>query len=309
MTNPPWREWLAAEVWQSSSFRGKVLLFIGCAAGFALTWWAAAAVGFPPNRDGPVARVADDCLLHQHAPWPGLLMTIILIPLLVTAGSVVAGSIRRDAGLFIAGFSLMGLSLRGGAMRITIYNASGPAVLLLLALEVVILYGIIVASRLIVTPMHRMGLVVDDTVRDPTIKGDSSRSQKFMAVATSGLGMIVVLAIFAVNDDKHQAIGAMFLAAAAGSFIGRAMYPVDDGLWYLLACPIVAVLGYITGFASPSGFNVGQLDGLLSPLTRALPLDYAGAGLCGSILGYWIARRWQRPMEEDEQDQQPATEG
>jgi hypothetical protein len=300
MTNPRWREWLGAEVWQSSSFRGKVLLFIGCAGGFALSWRAAAAVGFPTGRDGFVARVADDCLLHQGAPWPGLLITLILIPLLVAGGSVIAGSIRHDAGLFIAGVSLCALSLRGGPMRITLYDASGTAVLLLLGLEVAILYGIVIASRWIVAPMQRLGLVADDAVRDPTIQADSTTTQKGMALVTSSLAMIIVLSILAVNDSKHQVLAAMIIAAGMATFIARAMYPVDDCLWYFLACPIVALLGYVAGYVNPSGFPIGQLDGLLSPLSRGLPLDYAGAGLCGSILGYWIARRWQRPMEDDE---------
>ena len=305
MTNPRWREWLGAEVWQSSSFRGKVLLFIGCAGGFALSWRAAAAVGFPTGRDGFVARVADDCLLHQGAPWPGLLITLILIPLLVAGGSVIAGSIRHDAGLFIAGFSLCALSQRGAPMRVTLIDSSGPAVLLLLALELAILYGIIVVSRSVVVPMQRLRLVVDDSLRDPTIQGDTSGTQKTMALGTCVLTMIVVQSILAVDDTKHQILIAVALAAGAASCVSRLMYPVDDSLWYFLAPPIVALVGYLAGYASPSGFATGQLDGLLSPLARALPLDYAGAGLCGSILGYWIARRWQRPLpdEDDEQEQ------
>jgi len=302
MTNSQWQEWLGVEVWQSSSFRGKVLLFIGCAAGFALAWCAAAAAGFPPGRDGWISRVADACLLHQGPPWPGLVMAVILIPVLVAAGGAIAGSVRHDAGLFVAGFSLCALSQRGGTMRIALIDGSGRSVLLLLGLEVAILYGVIMASRLIVAPMQRLGLVVDDAVRDETIKGENSAVQKIMALTTSVLAMIVVQSIFVTNDAKHQALAGVLIAAGAASFVARAMYPVDDSLWYFLAPAVVALIGYLAGFASPSGLVIGQLDGLLSPLARALPVDYAGAGLCGSILGYWIARRWQRPMEEDGED-------
>jgi hypothetical protein len=32
-------------------------------------------------------------------------------------------------------------------------------------------------------------------------------------------------------------------------------------------------------------------------LARPLPLDYAGSGVAGSIVGYWVSRRWQHERE------------
>ncbi len=308
MVNPQWREWLAAEVWQSSSFRGKVLLVIGCAVGFALALGAAAAVGFPHDRNGYVSAAADALLLHQGAPWAALLMIVILVPLLVTVGSVIAGSIRHDAGLFVAGFSLCAWSERGGTIRVALIDAHGPSVLLLMVLEVMILYAVVVAARRIVSPMQRLGLVVDDAVRDETIDAANTTSQKVQALITSVVTMIVILSILVVNDSKHQATIGLFVAAMGGTCLGRLIFPVDDSLWYLLACPIVAILGYVGCCISPSGFTIGELDGLFAPLARALPLDFAGAGLCGSILGYWIARRWQRPPDDENNDNPETTD-
>jgi len=41
----------------------------------------------------------------------------------------------------------------------------------------------------------------------------------------------------------------------------------------------------------------GQGGGLLAPLARPLPLDYASLGTAGAILGYWTSRQWQRAKE------------
>ena len=44
-----------------------------------------------------------------------------------------------------------------------------------------------------------------------------------------------------------------------------------------------------------TGLGAGQM----SPLGRALPLDYASVGPAGAMLGYWISRGWERAKETD----------
>jgi len=34
-------------------------------------------------------------------------------------------------------------------------------------------------------------------------------------------------------------------------------------------------------------------------LARPTPLDYAGAGTVGSLIGYWMSRRWQQHRDDE----------
>ena len=78
--------------------------------------------------------------------------------------TLIAGSVRTDAGLFCTALGLIIVSLRGGAMRYTLFEAGGSGVFYKLAVELVLLFALI-ARWAFPTYPHRC----DPGVRDRAV--------------------------------------------------------------------------------------------------------------------------------------------
>src|SRR4051794_21197856 len=77
------------------SQRSRVLLTLAALACFALTWGAGGLFQIPTNR-------GFEGSLLIGSPWSTWIVVIILVFLSVCVGTIIAGTVRYDAGLFSA---------------------------------------------------------------------------------------------------------------------------------------------------------------------------------------------------------------
>jgi hypothetical protein len=114
------------------------------------------------------------------------------------------------------------------------------------------------------------------------------------STATQALVLIILMMLFARTDAKKQIIPVI----GAGSFIATLLAyhfsPTRGGVWYWAGPLVVGVVGYGYAFVSPGAWFLGIPP---QSLASAIPLDYAGPGVAGAIVGYWTSRRWQRTHE------------
>jgi hypothetical protein len=122
-------------------------------------------------------------------------------------------------------------------------------------------------------------------------------------IAQTVAAQVVITALvemtFLQSDAPAQAICAVFLSGFLGALGAYLFNPVSGSQWYWIGPGIVGVIGYLLTFFSPSGLNIGEATGWTAALVRATPLQYAGAGTAGAILGFWCNRRWHQPEAEE----------
>jgi hypothetical protein len=110
-------------------------------------------------------------------------------------------------------------------------------------------------------------------------------------LAVTGLAAFYLLA----TDDKKQAIGGVAVAAFLGSMAASLAVPAPIGTWLFGAPLVVGLVGYLDAwYMTPRGASLGAH---LPTLLNASPLDYAGAGTAGAILGRWIGLTKERSTD------------
>src|SRR6185437_7611795 len=126
---------------------------------YTIFWWLGALFHVPDPGYGA-------SLLRQPGSAGDIAVTAIALWLAVAAGSLVAGSIRFDAGLFCACVGMIALSSRGGAMRTVLQYAPGPGVYRTFLFELLVLYALVGAGLCIELALHRFDLLKPDRFRD-----------------------------------------------------------------------------------------------------------------------------------------------
>ena len=83
-------------------------------------------------------------------------------------------------------------------------------------------------------------------------------------------------------------------------------FPTRPSVWFWIGPSLVGIIGYLFAYsaATDSQWLIGVAEPSLgeASLAYALPLDYAGAGTAGSLIGYWMSRRWQEHREAAENE-------
>lgn len=278
--------------------RNRSLLTLAAIVGFALMWWLGSTFGIPRHR------ILGASLLAQ--PSIGL----IVLSLIVTAigvgvcallGVVLAGTVRFDVGLFTAAFGLMALSCRGGTVGDLLRGpGAGRFTFLALLLELLLLYAMLLLAMAVQRLALDRRFLKADAAHDGFEEPEENLGQKLTATLATMLAMVVGLSLLAQTDDKAQVLWSVGLSALAGAAIAHTLFPVRPNGWYLLAPLVMGVIGYLVAFFYPVGVETGLLSGQFAPLARPLPLDYAGAGTAGALVGYWLSRKWHHARHGEE---------
>ena len=270
--------------WQSRLF----LLLSALLAG-VLFWWAGGVFGISRWRG------FDGSLLAGHGAVGNLLVTGVLILATITLGTLLAGFVRPDAGLFAAAVGLMVLSLRGRSMVAVLHGAEGPGVFLTLAIELVLLYAFLGAGWWALFALQRQGRLHADTVRDGLADVDLPPNAGWGALMSHVLIMAVVVILLGQTEDKKQVLAAVAIGSFAGAFFPNWQHAARPSAWYWTGPLAVGLAGYVLAYANPpQGWEIGRPGfpaGFLAALVRPLPLDYAGVGTAAALLGYWMRRR------------------
>jgi len=300
--SPPVLVLLIGRAWRRSESRRKVLLAAACAVAVVLFWLASRQFGIPRSVD------AEASLALQPRPAAVLLLTGFVFWIVAAVCTAMTTRVRLDAGLFSACIGLATLSGRGGPMRYVFQNAidsgAGRAVFAAMAVELVVLYGFLVLAWYGLWAMHVRGALEGDALRDGLADQEHTLGERLTAAAIQFATMLVLMLLLAQVDDKKQVVIAVFLSSFLATLLAYTFAPVRPSIWFWAGPLAVGLIGYAWdylnwGRAGASVWKAGLGAGQLSPLGRALPLDYASVGPAGAMLGYWISRGWERAKETD----------
>ena len=266
----------------------RLLLGVAFAVSFAMFWFAGAWFNIPANRGFNAS------LFAQPAVISTMLIVMVTAMLSVVVCTLIAGSVRTEAGLFCTALGMMALSIRGGPMRYSLLD-SRASVFFALTIETIFLFAIFAGGWFIVLAMHGMGLTKrDDRDFKPHVE---EVSQKLIATAVQAVTTLALISILCRTDQKAQALASVGVASMIGSIVTILVAPTRPSVWFWPGPLCVAVLGYLWASMSPGLLSIGQPAGYFASLARALPVDYASAGIAGAMLGYWFGRAWTHEEE------------
>jgi hypothetical protein len=255
-------------------------------------------------------------LLSDASPITSFIVLGIGFIIAVLLSTLVAGTLRFDAGLFCGALGLSVISLRGGSVgdivRATSTGAQTPIIFIHFALELVVLYALISVAWSLLWGLHTSGYLKADEFRDGVEDTDEPLIFKISALVMQAGVMALCMFLIAQTDAKPQVIAAVGISAFTGACAAYYMYPISPSPWLWVGPLVVGGAGYVLAYfninAAEGLWKTGQLTHALAPLARPLPIDYATAGPAGAILAYWMSRRWHRQrLAEDAAASQPAT--
>lgn len=285
---------LAGNLWAPSTVRDRILLTIGSVACIVVFLWLSGAFGIPAHP------YSQGSLLAQPSPIAALLVTLVALVACVLLASVVASVVHFDAGLFCATIGLLGLSVRVGPLRYVLMYSRGPHVFLTLCAELLLLFAFVGIAWGVLWALRGRGFLTSDVTRDGLHPEDDKPGHHILATLTQAVTTAILVLLLAQTDEKAQVIAAVGVASMLGTLAAYSLFPVSPSAWYWVGPLAVGLLGY--GFAyvnADATWTMGKVSGPFAPLGRPLPLDYAGAGTAGALLGYWTSRRWQRIKEAE----------
>ena len=273
--------------------RVRLLLLLASLAAIGVFAWAGATFDVPAFTD------RSPSLLGQPWPFVAIMITLVATVASVLLGTLLAGTVRFDAGLVAAGIGLGVFAVHGGPMRYAIMHADGPRVFLRLAAELVLLYVVLIVAWGVLWVLFRKGWLRDDPELDGVLGADETLGNRVMALLTHALVTIIVVLLIAQTDDKAQVLAAVFVGTFIASVAAHHLFPTRPSIWYWGSPLIVGLLGYVLAYAGSDLWMIGVVGGYAPGLGRPTPLDYASAGTAGSVIGYWMSRRWQRQQDEE----------
>lgn len=283
-----------ANIWSSYGTRARTLLGIGAMASFALFWTVAGMFSFP-RFYGYSASI-----MQQPGAILILLMASVVFLVSVGVTSIFTHVVHFEGGLFCASLGLLALSVRGGPMRYVLMDSPGAGIFIKLLIELVLLFIPVFAGWMLISFMRDGGLIRGEPhgEADP----DDLPGQGLMALGAQVALMIFFMLVLAQTDRKAQVVWSVALSAYLAALAAHSLFPSRPSYWYWMTPLIVGVIGYVLAYMGGNNLAAGDVGGLVPALGRPLPLDYASAGVAGSLYGYWTSRRWQYEREYEPAD-------
>jgi hypothetical protein len=280
--------------------RNRLLLLSAVALSCALFWLAGKAFGIPEHAG------YENSLALQPTAMLDMLLTGLVLCVCAALSTAITSSVRFEAGLFAAAVGLAALSIRGGPMRYVIQEATAPRIYLAMALELIVLFGFLGLAWMGLWFLNRRGRLADDATRDGLKDREYTTNDKLVALGTQVGTVMVLMLFFTRTDEKKQVLCAIFVSSFLATLLAYAMSPVRPSAWYWVAPLVVGVFGYTAAYFKWRGapadtvhWRLGIGEGFWAPLARPLPLDYASFGPAGTLIGYWMSRRWHSAREAD----------
>lgn len=234
----------------------------------------------------------DGSLLHQPAPLAAFATIAILLLIATLLGTIVAGAVRFEAGLFAATFSLVAVSLRCGTMQSVLLDAGGnESVYNGLILELLIFTALIALLWTLLWLLGRANLARGNP---PAESGhvENTILDCFTAVITQAVATGVFMMFLCQSEAKNQSLASVGIASFLATLLAYKYASVRPSIWYWSGPLIVGLVGYIlAAMGQDINLAIGSPAGTFAALARPLPVDYAGLGTAGAILGYWMMRK------------------
>ncbi|MFN4242425.1 MAG: hypothetical protein ACK4PI_04220 [Tepidisphaerales bacterium] len=277
-------------------WRTRTLLLAGGVVSCALAATLFAALGLPaPGSPSPV-------LLTQPSPAVLLGLVAVLLAVSATVGTLIGGRIRPDAGLLAAAMALVAVSWSTGGVRHLIFALPPDRnPFLWMAVETVVLAVLMGAVQVALHGLVARGVLLDDGQRDGVPSPSATAGENVLALLCTAGAFVLLAFFFLPTDLKKQALfGVGFAAAFAAIAVHYIIAPraASWPFWCGILLGGLAVYLYAaSGFRPGGAVSIGYIE--LAP-ARAAPIDLAGAGVAGALIGYWYSRRWKRPTPEHE---------
>jgi hypothetical protein len=263
--------------------RTQAIVILASLICIAMFWEGGSWLGIPP-----VLRFDGSLLAQPH--WAlAIVATYIMLLIAAAIGTVVAGWSWFFAGLFTAAIGLVTFSVRCGTLHYVLFNAALTAdskgIFLRLLGEQCLLFIPIVALWFFFWRRYESQI--------PTPEPQNDRSSDFFmtigAIIAQTVLMGILVLLLAPTDVKKQVVVSVFVAGLLGSMLGEYLFPNRHaGQWYWVGPLLVGMIGYAMACLNVTAWTIGDANGALANLAHPLPLDYAGAGIAGALLGYWI---------------------
>lgn len=222
-----------------------------------------------------------------------LLTTAVWITIVGGLATYVAKFVRPDAGLFIAACALWSFRRDGGMARDVYLAHPVGSTFVTLAIELVLLGVILSIVFLISRQMVAKKLIPDDCDIDLIRPKPEPLGQRLLATATHALVTMVVLLLTLRSDERMQVTGMVFVAGLLASMSTVRFIPATPSIYFWASPVLVGLIGYLaSSIRGTANLPIGDVAGYFGALARAMPLDYASAGVAGSLYGYWVARGW-----------------
>lgn len=256
---------------------------------FALFWWAGKWIGIPAERGYEAS------LLQQRGAVLVMVATYVLLGCAVVLGTLVCGRAWFFGGLFAAAVGLIALSVRGGPMRYTLFHAvaqgTGKGVFLMLFFEQCLLFAAVGPLWWFFWSRYETVRTAAPT-RDQKTAGGAQEAGGSIALtlAVQVCVTVAVVLLLAATDNKKQVVVSTFLAGYFGTVAAEYFFAERKAAgWYWVAPFVAGAIGYLATYFTTTGIANGDPGGSLAALARVYPLDYAGAGIAGALLGFWTA--------------------
>jgi len=269
--------------------RTRFILSIGAIVCYVIFWWLSRQFGVPaePGYGGSL-------LLAPSMVW-GLAVVLVGWVAAVVVGTVIAGSVRFDAGLFCAGLGLMAVTIRGGTLVDVLHQRPAASTYIVLAVETVILWVFVAVASWVIRRLRGIPFL-----RDPhlpleldveRVDQDWAPAHHIGALVMQVVVMGLIVMLLGQSADKAQVLVSVFVGGLLGTMLAGNYYVELRRPEYTCAGPaVVAVIGYLWAYFSPVGLAVGHTS---YALARPLPLDYLSAGCAGAIVGAWVGVKYQ----------------
>jgi hypothetical protein len=260
--------------------------------------WVGSLLGVPrePHFNGS--------LLEGGTPITGVLALLVAVGINFLIGSIVAGTVEADAALFCCCIGLGGFAIHCGPIRPVLQYSSGHSVFLSMAVESALLAGMVVGGWLGFTQLLRQigprGLRASRPLA-PNENAKAELAEKLSTLGVQMLAMAICETILLQNDAQAQSIAGLFVAGFLGSLAAYMFTPLGEGVWYWGGPLALGAIGYLLAYIGNDAAATGDVHGWAAALARATPLQYAGPGTAGALLGYWCSRRWAQPEGDAEE--------
>jgi hypothetical protein len=217
---------------------------------------------------------------------------LVLLAVCAAVGTLVLSRRFFLGGLMTATAGLTVWAGKGGTMTYVLFAAEDTGidhrVFLQLLGELVVLFGAVGGIWLLLWQRRPAFMLRPDEEKD------AGRSAGAAIVAQAAL-MAAFILLLVYTPQKKQVLTGVFLAGLFSTAIAEYFFANRlAARWYWVGPLAVGALGYISGYMNPAGLSTGDLTGMFSALSRALPLDYASLGCAGVLVGYW----WVFPDED-----------
>jgi len=291
MTQPA--HFIHREIPHTLDWPGRFRLMIGVAVAFTLFHFAARLAGIPPVPGQAGSLLAQPSAAMAMLVTAGAMVVSCLLCKYIVGdlllGPQMAGEtgaahvVQFEGGLVAALVGAFSLVYRIGPISYALFYAADSRVFVLLAAELMLLFGVV----------GFCWLGLQWTAPATLAQSHEPLVRKLSATGIHAAVMLACMIFLAQTETVTQTLAAVGISAMLASMAAHVAFPVRSTVWYWAGALLVGLIGYAMAYMNPTGMAIGFPDGPLGALARATPLAYATAGPAGAIFGYWVAASWQ----------------